>query len=134
MALLAAILTGLLHPRRPEWDPTRLAPGEVLPVTLRTWTGPIVWLDARGEASYRRGHVPGAVLLNEENWSAALPGLLARWDPEQRWVVYCSRRGCGPSREVARRLREEVGIGNVFVLKGGFEAWQESSPVGMTPP
>jgi rhodanese-related sulfurtransferase len=52
-----------------------------------------------------------------------LPRMLASWSPEKRVVVYCSSESCGASREVARRLREEARLQNVFVLEGGWEAW-----------
>ena len=52
-----------------------------------------------------------------------LPQMLATWSPEKRVVVYCSSESCGSSREVARRLREEARLKDVFVLEGGWEAW-----------
>jgi len=38
-------------------------------------------------------------------------------------VVYCSSLNCNASREVARRLRDEAQLKNVFVLEGGWEEW-----------
>jgi hypothetical protein len=38
-------------------------------------------------------------------------------------VVYCSSLSCNASREVARRLRREAQLPDVFVLEGGWEAW-----------
>ena len=43
-------------------------------------------------------------------------------------VVYCSSKKCHSSEEVARRLREEVGLKTVYVLRGGWEAWKGARP------
>ncbi len=67
---------------------------------------------------------PGLVLLNEDRWNELLPQMLAVWSPEKRVVVYCGSESCGSSREVARRLRNDAQLKNVFVLEGGWEAWK----------
>jgi rhodanese-related sulfurtransferase len=61
--------------------------------------------------------------LNEDRWNELLPRMLETWSPDKRVVVYCNSKSCGASREVARRLRTQAGLTNVFVLKGGWEAW-----------
>jgi len=83
-----------------------------------------LWIDARPEEEFRAGHIPDALPLNTEQWDSQLPGVLDHWRPERKLVVYCSKKTCGASREVARRLRDEVGLKNVYVLDGGWEAWQ----------
>ena len=44
--------------------------------------------------------------------------------PIRRVVVYCDGGGCEASRHVADRLRDKLGMKSVFVLKGGWPAWQ----------
>ena len=90
----------------------------------RGWDGNVIWVDARPAEEFERDHVPTAVLLNEDRWNELLPPMLTVWSPEKRVVVYCSSQSCGASREVARRLRAEAGLKNVFVLEGGWEAWK----------
>ena len=51
------------------------------------------------------------------------PQFLAAWSPEKKVVVYCGSEGCNASREVARRLRKEAQLPNVFVLEGGWDEW-----------
>jgi rhodanese-related sulfurtransferase len=82
-----------------------------------------IWVDARPDDEFARDHVPGALSLNEDRWNELLPQFLAAWSPEKRIVVYCSSQGCNASREVARRLRDEPQLKNVFVLQGGWEEW-----------
>lgn len=88
--------------------------------------GGLIWVDARPQPEFDSGHIPGAILLNAEQWDALLPAFLNAWKPGEKVIVYCSKQSCGASREVARRLREEANLSNVFVLKGGWEAWQQS--------
>ncbi|MDR1497780.1 MAG: rhodanese-like domain-containing protein [Puniceicoccales bacterium] len=85
----------------------------------------VLWVDARPEAEYASGHVSGAVSLNEDNWSRAIAGVLARWNPGDAVVVYCGGAECGASKAVAVRLRgAEYGLEDVYVLRGGWEAWK----------
>jgi rhodanese-related sulfurtransferase len=82
-----------------------------------------IWIDARPDEEFARDHVPGALSLNEDRWNELLPQFLAAWSPEKKVVVYCGSEGCNASREVARRLRKEAQLPNVFVLEGGWEEW-----------
>jgi rhodanese-related sulfurtransferase len=84
----------------------------------------VLWVDARSDEQFARGHVPGAVQLNEDRWDELLRGMLAAWSPERKVVVYCSRKTCNASHEVAERLRKEAGLTNVYVLSGGWEEWE----------
>jgi rhodanese-related sulfurtransferase len=38
-------------------------------------------------------------------------------------VVYCSSLSCNAALEVAKRLRDEAQLKNVYVLEGGWEEW-----------
>ncbi len=129
IALLPALLSAAWH--RDVWQGSpapALSPGEVSPATVALWPESPLWVDARTRARHEEGHIPGAILLDEEEWSALLPGLLARWQPRARVVVYCDSAQCRASAAVARRLREDVGLPDVFVLHGGWEAWREAQP------
>jgi rhodanese-related sulfurtransferase len=97
---------------------------EMVTVTqARAWGENAIWVDARPESEFARDHVPGALQLNEDRWNELLPQFLAAWSPEKRVIVYCGSEGCNASREVARRLRKEAQLPNVFVLEGGWEEW-----------
>ena len=89
----------------------------------RAWGDAAIWIDARPDEEFASEHVPGALSLNEDRWNESLPQFLAVWSPEKKVVVYCSSLGCNASREVARRLRKEAQLPDVFVLEGGWEAW-----------
>jgi len=127
LALIPATLSALLHPRRPAWTQQELGPGELLLSDVAVWRDAPLWIDARTRAKFEQARIPGAVLLNEDQWDELLPGVLAAWKPDQSIVVYCDDRLCDSSHAVAARLRE-AGVSPVFVLKGGWEAWKGAHP------
>ena len=101
-----------------------ILPSELVTVDqARTWAGNVIWVDARPDEDFASDHVPGALSLNEDRWNELLPQFLAVWSPGKKVVVYCSSLSCNASREVARRLRKEAQLSDVFVLEGGWEAW-----------
>jgi len=106
-----------------SWQSPVPASEMVTVVQARAWGGNAIWVDARPDNEFARDHVPGALSLNEDRWGELLPLFLAEWSPEKKIVVYCSSQGCNASREVARRLRNEAQLKNVFVLEGGWEEW-----------
>jgi rhodanese-related sulfurtransferase len=124
LALLPAIAQGLYLRDRISWT-QRNAGDEVSVAEARRWDN-VMWIDARPTDEFAAGHITNAVQLNTDEWDTLLPQVLNQWTPDRRLVVYCSKQSCGASREVARRLRDEAGLKNVFVLGGGWEAWQES--------
>ena len=121
LALLPALVSGALQLRWNAEAP--LEPGEVRAATVREWGDKVQWVDARPRDKYEAGHIEGAILLNEEEWSKLAPAFLDAWDPDQPVVVYCDGGSCEASHAVARRLREDLKIGDVHVLKGGLPAW-----------
>jgi rhodanese-related sulfurtransferase len=101
-----------------------IAPSEMVTVEqAHAWGDTAIWLDARPDDEFASDHVPGAILLNEDRWNELLPQFLAVWSPGKKIIVYCSSLSCNASREVARRLRKEAQLPNVFVLEGGWEEW-----------
>jgi rhodanese-related sulfurtransferase len=101
-----------------------IAPSEMVTVEqAHAWGDTAIWLDARPDDEFASDHVPGAILLNEDRWNELLPQFLAVWSPGKKIIVYCSSLSCNASREVARRLRKEAQLSDVFVLEGGWEAW-----------
>ena len=80
-------------------------------------------MDARPSDEFDREHVPGALSLNEDRWSELLPQFLPNWSPEKKVVVYCSAESCNAARDVAKRLRDDAQLRDVFVLQDGWEGW-----------
>jgi len=126
LALLPAGVQAVRHADQTAWRAPAVAKDEVTLEQTRAWAEQILWVDARPDEEYAKQHVPNAIPLNEDRWSELLPQMLQAWSPEKRTVVYCSSQSCAASHDVARRLREEAGLENVFVLHGGWETWLES--------
>ena len=99
-----------------------LEPGEVRVTEAKEWATEKVWVDARSRTKFERRKIPGAVLLNSEEWDALVPDFLDAWGPDKAVIVYGDREG-DAAPAVAHRLREELKIGNVWVLHGGFDEW-----------
>jgi 3-mercaptopyruvate sulfurtransferase SseA len=129
-ALVPALLAAAWHPRRPEWSRDQALVPEVAWATVQDWRVQVLFVDARSADAYRRQHIPGALSLSERGWEGLLQALVTAWHPGGRVVAYCDDRGCEASQSVARRLRRELGVNDVFVLKGGWSAWWEAQKPG----
>jgi rhodanese-related sulfurtransferase len=125
LAFLPGIGQAIYFRDKVSWQSPVPASEMVTVAQARAWGRNAIWVDARPDLEFEREHVPGAVLLNEDRWYELLPQFLTTWSPEKRVVVYCSSQSCNASREVARRLRDEAQLKNVFVLQGGWEEWLE---------
>jgi rhodanese-related sulfurtransferase len=123
LSLALGAVSAAFHPRRPEWFPAPIGCLEVSWETAQGWHGALVLVDARGSGAYDKGHIPGALLLSEPGWDRGFPAVIRTWRPGDRIVVYCDRELCDASQSVAQRLRREMGIEEVYVLKGGWSAW-----------
>ena len=122
LALVPALVSGAWQLQWRKQEP--LAAGEVRLATARMWGDQVQWVDARPRAKYERTHIPGALLLNEDEWEALVGPFLDAWDADKTLVVYCDGGSCEASQAVAERIRTELKIGGVYVLKGGWAAWE----------
>jgi rhodanese-related sulfurtransferase len=123
VALIPGVGEAVYFRHKISWRSVIL-PSELVTVDqARAWGGHVIWVDARPDEEFARDHVPGAISLNEDRWNDLLSQFLVVWSPEKKVVVYCSSLSCNASREVARRLRREAQLPDVFVLEGGWEAW-----------
>lgn len=131
LAASAAWATHVWHPRAPALyliqEPLR--DDEVsMKVIQERWQGKVLWIDARIQEQYDAGHVPGAVLLNEQHFDEQLFGLLDTLQGNTKPViVYCNAAKCDASRKILEHLKQVLPIENAFVLKGGWNAWQQAA-------
>lgn len=142
--VLAGALGGLgsfvFHPDRPmlylEDEP--LEEGEVrLSRVLEEWGADgVVWIDARVREEFENGHVAGAVLLNEQEWQEVLFGGAAEviFDAADKpMIVYCGSYACQASKKVAERMMNEMGVPEVYVLRGGWKTIAAANAVDGIP-
>ena len=86
--------------------------------------GDAVFVDARSAFDYEAGHIPGALHLSSHASAARLREVLASYPADSRVIAYCSGSGCQSSSALAKRLVEESVRDEVYVLTGGWPAWQ----------
>ena len=123
LACLPAIGEGIYFRDKISWQSPIPASELVTVDQARALGDGAIWVDARPDEEFARDHVPGAVSLNEDRWNELLPQFLPNWSPGKKVVVYCSAESCNAAREVAKRLRDEAQLTDVFVLQGGWEGW-----------
>lgn len=130
LAAAAAWATHEWHPRAPALHLIQepLRNDEVsMEVIAERWQGRVLWIDARPQEQYEAGHVPDALLLNEQKFDDQLFNYLDTLQTNTKpIVIYCSGAKCEASRHVLERLKQTLPIENAFVLKGGWNAWQDS--------
>ena len=127
LASLPAIGEGIYFRDKISWQSPIPASELVTVDQARAWGDGAIWVDARPDEEFARDHVPGAFSLNEDHWNELLPQFLPNWSPGKKVVVYCSAESCNAARDVAKRLRNEAQLTDVFVLQGGWEGWVKKS-------
>ena len=84
-----------------------------------------VFVDARSAEEFGAGHIPGALLLPEDDFDQAVSSWKRLIPPDTLLITYCSGGGCNSSRDVAQLLRE-AGYSRVEVFYGGWEEWKSA--------
>lgn len=79
-----------------------------------------VIVDVRRQDEYRKGHIPGAVLIPNESISVAPPEQLP--DKDQVILIYC--RTGARSKQAAQKLAD-MGYTNLYEF-GGINKWTGS--------
>lgn len=125
-AFLPAIAEGIYFRDKISWQAPIPASELATVDQARAWGDGAVWVDARPDEEFARDHVPGAFSVNEDHWNELLPQFLPNWSPGKKVIVYCSAESCNAARDVAKRLRDEAQLTEVFVLQGGWEEWVKS--------
>ena len=123
LAFLPAIAEGIYFRDKISWQSPIPASELVTVDQAKAWGDGAVWVDARPDEEFARDHVPGAFSVNEDHWNELLPQFLPNWSPGKKVIVYCSAESCNAARDVAKRLRDEAQLTEVFVLQGGWEEW-----------
>jgi len=127
----AGVVSHRFHPQAPPlylFLDTQVAEGEITIVdalALEKSEG-VLWVDARVRAEFEKGHVPGAILLNEQEWEPLIleaMETIARND--KTMIIYCDAQRCDANHQLAEKLRD-LGQPDVRVLAGGWNAWKSA--------
>lgn len=91
----------------------------------------VVFVDARDDAHYAAGHIPGAHQLDYYRAENYLAAVLPAAQVAQRIVVYCNGGDCEDSELAAVMLRDSgVPADRLLVYGGGMAQWKaEGLPV-----
>ena len=84
-----------------------------------------LFLDARPPEDYAKGHLPGAVVLFNEEFEEYYPSLEDQIKAADRVITYCDGIECGRAPEIAGRLLELVEV-PVFCFTDGYPAWTKA--------
>ncbi len=130
LAVAAATAAYQFHPRAPALylseEPLKADEVSLKQIQQR-WQGDVIWLDARPRDQFEAGHIPGARMLNEQEFDNQLLEMLDTLQTTTKTVViYCGGQKCEASRHVREKLLTMVPVENCFILKGGWPAWKDA--------
>jgi rhodanese-related sulfurtransferase len=85
----------------------------------------VVFVDARNEEEYQKGHIPGAYEFDSYHPAKYLDVVLPLCQQAEQIVVYCNGGDCDDSENAALWLRDHAGTANqkLFVYGGGMTEW-----------
>ena len=87
--------------------------------------GLLVFLDARDDALYQAGHIPGAYQFDHYRAPTFLPTILPVCSVAEQVLVYCTGGDCEDSEFAAITLRDlGVKADKLMVFASGFHAWE----------
>jgi rhodanese-related sulfurtransferase len=91
-----------------------------------------VFLDARTESEYDRGHIQGAVNLPWHDVDNYFETVIMTLDPEAMYITYCDGEACPLSHDLASLLMD-LGFTRVKVLVNGWTLWKKNQLPTNTP-
>jgi rhodanese-related sulfurtransferase len=86
-------------------------------------SGAALFVDARDEAFYEEGHIPGAVSLPVQDFEMVFPRLQEQLLAAPRVITYCDGASCEMSVELTERLLF-AGLEYVEIFTGGIQQWK----------
>jgi thiosulfate sulfurtransferase len=89
-------------------------------------TGKAFFVDIRDQASFQKGHIPGALLLNEANTE----DFVTQTDKTKTLVVYCYH---GNESKSGAAFLMDQGFNKVYSLTGGFNLWKKTEKPNRNP-
>jgi len=127
LALTASVLSVWLHPKRPAWyrvagslDERWRVSAEGL-ASLLDEGRQVVLVDTRSREELEQGRREGAILLNLEEWGDLMfEQMDALQDASRATVVVFGGDDRAVRFEVAKRLRELLGLDPVLVFEGDW--------------
>jgi rhodanese-related sulfurtransferase len=129
VALVVSIIFNLSNPTGlslipPTWSATPAPRIDIFGAKLKYDTGTALFIDARPQDFFNKGHVKGAINLSLPLFDFMYVMIFEQIDPQREIIVY--------GRSFSRLYDDEVGFKllarghtNVKVLSGGLSAWEK---------
>lgn len=137
LSAIAAVAVNALRPDRlplvGDWSVAAritTSTGERMDISLNEaeklfFTGAAVFIDARSEEDYARGHIQNARCLPWQEVDLRFMSVTEALDLEMPIVTYCDGEKCELSHNLALFLRD-AGFLNTRVLVNGWTLWQQA--------
>lgn len=85
-----------------------------------------LFIDARPENDFKKGHIKGAVNLPEKDFDEWIDGFLDNTGQQTKIITYCDGIDCSLGKELAEKLFS-VGYNKVYYLRNGWTKWKKKS-------
>lgn len=96
-------------------------------------TGKALFLDARSEEAYAKGHIRGALSLPDQSFDERFDEVARQLEECEVIVAYCDGAECPLGRSLAEKLIA-LGFHNAHYLENGWSRWREAGhPVAEGP-
>ncbi len=93
-----------------------------------TELGVNIFVDARNDAAYEEGHIPGAIQADHYRLEDYMENLLDFAAGAEKIVVYCNGGDCEDSVLICGDLIEfDVPYENIYLFSGGWKAWTDGN-------
>jgi rhodanese-related sulfurtransferase len=111
----------------PEITASEFASGEISMerVRLILESGSVTIVDARSEAEFADGHLPGAVNIPFDQFVDYIDTIDSSIPIDAPIICYCRSVTCDLSDQLAQELRL-MGYENVVVYRGGWDEWTDA--------
>jgi rhodanese-related sulfurtransferase len=92
--------------------------------------GKALFLDARSQEAYRRGHIQGALSLPDHAFEQTLDRIVESLEAHEAFITYCDGEDCPLGRSLAEKLHR-MGFQRVAYMTGTLTEWRSRGlPVG----
>lgn len=88
--------------------------------------GEALFVDARDSATYKEGHIRGAISLPVNEFDNRIEQFIENYPASRFIVVYCSGRECEDSHALAQYL-SEMGYDRIKVFIDGYAGWKKEA-------
>jgi rhodanese-related sulfurtransferase len=91
----------------------------------RTQEGRVIFVDARNDHEYQKGHIPGAVQFDHFRFADYLAPVLTACQTAEQIIVYCNGGKCTDSEYASLMLRDQGNVpgAKIFIYTGGITDW-----------